>query len=89
MDSIVISPLTCGTFSTNHLDPHMNHVDDAFFAAVAIELILQACLSWCTFLSVLHTVFFVLCRHLLNDKVDEKHMDSLLEKSKTSRDDCL
>ena len=54
MDPIVIPPLTCGTFSTNPLDPQINHVDNVFFHAVAVEAHSWPCLSWCTVLSVFY-----------------------------------
>lgn len=35
MGPIVTSPLTCGTFSTNHLEPQKDRVDNVFFLTVA------------------------------------------------------
>lgn len=52
MGPIVISPLTYGTFSTNRLDPQVNHADYVFFLAEAAESNSWACLSECTNLSV-------------------------------------
>lgn len=37
MEPIVISPLTCGTFSSNHFNPQIYHVENVSFHTVAVE----------------------------------------------------
>ena len=55
MGPIVISPLTCGTFSTNHLEPQMDHADNVFFETETTESDSSACLSCCRILSVFYS----------------------------------